>query len=129
MPLRVSQYKDPYLQPQDILPRIPYGLQVRFSGSVYKVIGYIASGDKLILCDPEKEDCELIVEMKNVKPLLRKMNDMSLEERLKFTSMLDDISNNQTRVWRVLRVTEWLNSKMLDYRYLIRDGLAEERKP
>ena len=114
------------MQPLDILPRIPYGLQVSFSGAVYKVTGYIDYRDKLILCDPKQKNCELIVGMDSVKPLLRKMDSMSLEERLNYKNKLEDVADNKVGVWEV---TEYLNSKMLDYKNLIDDGLAEERQP
>ena len=122
---RNTQVK-PTLEPQDILSRIPYGLQVRYSGAIYKVTGYIASGDKLILCDPKQKGCELIVEMDCIKPLLRKMDNMSLEERLNYKNKLEDVADNKVGVWEI---TEYLNSKMLDYKNLIDDGLAEERQP
>ena len=51
---------------------------------------------------------------------------MSLEERLNYKNKLEDVADNKVGVWEI---TEYLNSKMLDYKNLIDDGLAEERQP
>ena len=67
----------------DILPRISGELTVRYAQKEYRVIGYLDDRVRLILKDPQQSDCELIVGMDQVKPLLRKMYSMSLEEKLK----------------------------------------------
>ena len=109
----------------DILPRISGELTVRYAQKEYKVIGYVGEDDRerLILTDPQQSDCELIVEMDKVKPLLRKMDSMSLEEKLRYQELLDGVANRTIGVWEV---TEWLNYKQFDYKDLIGRGLAEE---
>lgn len=88
------------------------------------VIGCINVGDRLILQDPQKTNCELIVGLNNsVKPLLHKMDSMKNDEKEKYQSLLDDVKYEAKGSWDV---TEWLNSNLFDYKGLIGKGLAEE---
>ena len=110
----------------DILPRISGELTVRYAQKEYKVIGYVGEDDRerLILTDPQQSDCELIVEMDKVKPLLRKMKSMTIDGKERYKELLDGVTNQTTEVWEV---TEWLNRKLFDYKDLIGKGLAEEK--
>jgi hypothetical protein len=110
----------------DILPRISGELIVRYAQKEYKVIGYVGEDDRerLILTDPQQSDCELIVEMDKVEPLLRKMKSMTIDEKERYQELLDGVTNQTTEVWEV---TEWLNRKLFDYKDLIGKGLAEEK--
>jgi hypothetical protein len=64
----------------------------------YEVIGCINVGDRLILQDPQKTNCELIVGLNNsVKPLLRKMDSMKNDEKEKYQSLLDDVKYERKR--------------------------------
>ena len=108
---------------EDILPRIGGNLTVRYAQKEYRVIGYLDDRVRLILKDPQQSDCELIVEMEQVKPLLRKMDSMSLEEKLRYQELLDGVANRTKGVWEVI---EWLNDKQFDYKDLIGEGLAEK---
>ena len=126
MPLKLGKHLiRNYLSGDDILPRIIGGLTVSYAQKEYKVIGYVGEDDRerLILTDPQQSDCELIVEMDKVKPLLRKMKSMTIDEKERYQELLDGVTNQTTEVWEV---TEWLNRKLFDYKDLIGKGLAEE---
>lgn len=86
-------------------------------------MGYIDFRVKLILQDLQQPDCELIVEIDKVKPLLRKMDSMTSKEKEKYQELLDGVANQTIGVWEV---AEWLNNKLFDYKDLIGKGLAEE---
>jgi len=108
---------------EDIIPRISGNLIVKYAQKEYKVIGYHDLPNRLYLQDPQEPGCELIVEMDKVKPLLRKMNSMTSEEKEYYQSLLDGVADHTIDVWEV---TEWLNRKLFDYKDLIGKGLAEE---
>jgi len=107
----------------DILPWMTGRLTVKYVQKEYIVIGYIGDCERLILQDPQQPDCELIVEMEKVKPLLRKMESMTNDEKERYQKLLDGVTNQNTEIWEV---TEWLNRKLFDYKDLIGQGLAEE---
>jgi len=107
----------------DILPRISGLLTVMYAQKEYKVIGYLDYRDKLILRDTQQQDCEIIVEMGKVKPLLRRMDSMTSKEKERYQELLDGVAGRTTNVWEV---TEWLNDNQFDYKDLIGEGLAEE---
>ena len=113
----------PPLDIDDILPRISSRLTVIYAQKEYKVIGYLDYRDKLILQAAQQQECEIIVEFNEVKPLLRKMDSMTIQEKERYQELLDGVANHTTEVWKV---TEWLNNKLLDYKNLIGEGLAEE---
>ena len=114
----------PTLEIDDILPRISGRLTVKYAQKEYKVIGYLDYCDKFILQATQQHECEIIVEIDKVKPLLRKMDSMTNDEKERYQEMLDGVANHSTGVWEV---TEWLNHKLFDYKDLIGQGLAEER--
>ena len=108
----------------EILPYLSGELKVMYDNKEYKVIGYLNNGERLVLQDSQKTDCELIVGLNNsVKPLLRKMDSMTNDEKEKYQSLLDDVKYGTKGPWDV---TEWLNSKLFDYKDLIGEGMAEE---
>ena len=113
----------PPLDIDDILPRISSRLTVIYAQKKYKVVGFHDSPVRLILQDSQQPDDELIVEMSKVKPLLRKMDSMTNQEKEDYQEMLDGVANHTTEVWEV---TEWLNRGLFDYYDLIGMGLAEE---
>ena len=108
----------------DILPRRSGLLTVMYAQKEYKVIGYLDYRDKLILRDTQQQDCENIVEMGKVKPLLRRMDSMTSKEKERYQELLDGVAGRTTNVWEV---TEWLNDNLFDYKDLIGQGLAEEK--
>ena len=114
---------NPYICKDDILPRISCGVNVKYAQKEYKVIGYYDYRHKLILQDLQQPECELIVEMERVKPLLRPMDSMTRQEKDEYHSLLDGVANQTKGVWEV---TEWLNDNSFDYKDLIGQGLAEE---
>ena len=106
-----------------IMPLISDRLTVKYKNKEYRIIGYRISPEKLFLQDPQQPDCELIVEVNKVKPLLRKMESMTNDEKKEYQSLLDGVANHTKSVWEV---TEWLNKNQFDYKNLIGDKLAEE---
>ena len=123
MALRLSNNNKPPLDIDDILPRISSGLTVIYAQKKYKVVGFHDSSGRLILQDSQQPDDELIVEMEKVKPLLRKMDSMAIQEKERYQELLNGVANQTTGVWEV---TEWLNRGLFDYNDLIGMGLAEE---
>lgn len=125
MALRINSKTKVYrpLWAEDIIPRISGNLIVKYAQKEYKVIGFHDLPNRLYLQDPQEPDCELIVEMDKVKPLLRKMGSMTNDEKDYYQSLLDGVADHTIDVWEV---TEWLNRKMFDYKDLIGKGLAEE---
>lgn len=114
----------PSIHMDDILPRISGRLTVKYAQKEYKVIGYLDYYNKLILQAAQQQECEIIVEIDKVKPLLRKMDSMTIDENKRYQEMLDGVANHSTGIWEV---TEWLNQKLFDYKDLIGQGLAEKR--
>ena len=125
MALKINKYTKsvPSIWKDYVLPRISGRLTVIYAQKEYKVVGYHDFRDKLILRDPKQPDDELIVEINKVKPLLRKMNSMTIREKERYQELLDGVANQTTGVWEV---TEWLNNKLFDYKNLIGQRLAEE---
>ena len=107
----------------NFLPRISGNLIVKYADKEYKVIGYLSDCERLILQDPRQPNCEMIVYIENVKPLLRKMETMTSDEKERYQELLDGVINQSTGVWEV---TEWLNRNLFDYKDLIGKELAEE---
>ena len=113
----------PTIEMEDVLPRIVGRLTVLYNQKEYKIIGYLDDRIRLILQDPQQPDCEIIVYLDKVKPLLRKMDSMTSDEKDYYQSLLDGVANQTIGVWEV---TEWLNERLFDYKDLIGKGLAEE---
>lgn len=123
MTLRIDRRLKPSISAVDILPRLQSGLQVKYDNSIYKVIGYLYVHEKIILRNPNQPDCEIIVEINKVKPLLRTMGSMTNQEKDRYEDLLEGVANHTTGVWEV---TEWLNNNQFDYNDLISRGLAEK---
>lgn len=115
---------NPVIKKDDVLPRISGDLSVIYDQKEYKIIGYLDDRIRLILQDPQQPDCELIVVIDKVKPLLRKMDSMTSDEKERYQELLDGVASQTTETWEV---TEWLNRKLFDYKDLIGKGLAEEK--
>ena len=61
----------------------------------------------------------------DIKPYLRPMTDMTEEEFAEYQSMLDAIDKSGLMLNKLItNVSDWLNAKHFDYRYLIPKGLA-----
>lgn len=114
----------PTIEMEDVLPRIVGRLTVLYNQKEYKITGYLDDRIRLILQDPQQPDCEIIVYLDKVKPLLRKMDSMTNDEKDYYQSLLDGVADHTKDVWEV---TEWLNRKLFDYKDLIGKGLAEEK--
>lgn len=99
----------------DILSRLPHGLRIDYSGTHYDAYAYNDIAEQIVL---RGSDCDVLVAIEHVKPLLRRMNSMTNEEKTKYKTLLANAT-----VWEV---TDWLNMNMFDYRGLIDAGMAVE---
>ena len=103
----------------DILSRLPHGLRIDYSGTFYDAYAYNDKAEQIVL---RGSDCDILVGIEHVKPLLRRMSSMTNEEKIKYETLLADAAVNG-EVWKV---TDWLNRNMFDYRGLIDDNWAVE---
>ena len=103
----------------DILSRLPHGLRIDYSGTHYDAYAYNDKAEQIVL---QGSDCDILVGIEHVKPLLRRMSSMTNEEKIKYETLLANAAVDG-KVWEV---TDWLNSNMFDYRGLIDDNLAVE---
>ena len=101
----------------DILSRLPYNLRIVHYDTTYNADTYDAG--QILLRD--RADV-FRVSVKFVKPLLRRMNSMTKEEKIEYETLLADAAVDG-EVWKV---TDWLNRNMFDYRGLIDDNMAVE---
>ena len=101
----------------DILSRLPYNLRIVHNDTIYNADTYDA-GQILLRGRADV----FRVSVKFVKPLLRRMNSMTKEEKIEYETLL----TNATEDGEVWKVTDWLNRNMFDYRGLIDDDLAVE---
>ena len=103
----------------DILSRLLHGLRVDYSGTHYAAYAYNNETRQIVL---RGSDCDILVDIRHVKPLLRRMSSMTDKEKIKYETLLAEATVHGT-VWRVI---DWLNRNMFDYRGLIDDGTAVE---
>ena len=101
----------------DILSRLPYNLRIVHNDTIYNAYAYDA-GQILLRGRADV----FRVSVKFVKPLLRRMNSMTEEEKIEYETLLTNAAADG-EVWKV---TDWLNRNMFDYRGLIDDNLAVE---
>ena len=101
----------------DILSRLPYNLRIVHNDTIYNADTYDA-GQILLRGRADV----FRVSVKFVKPLLRRMNSMTEEEKIEYETLLADATVDG-EVWKV---TDWLNRNMFDYRGLIDDNMAVE---
>ena len=101
----------------DILSRLPYNLRIVHNDTIYNADTYDAG--QIVL----RGRADVFrVSVKFVKPLLRRMNSMTEEEKIEYETLLADATVDG-EVWKM---TDWLNRNMFDYRGLIDDNLAVE---
>ena len=103
----------------DILSRLPHGLRIDYSGTHYDAYAYNDTAEQIVL---RGSDCDILVGIEHVKPLLRRMSSMTEEEKIKYETLIA----NATVDGKVWAVTDWLNSNMFDYRGLIDKNMAVE---
>ena len=101
----------------DILSRLPYNLRIVHNDTLYNADTYDAGQITL-----RGRAYVFPVPFEFVKPLLRRMNSMTEEEKTEYETLLADAAVDG-EVWKV---TDWLNRNMFDYRGLIDDNLAVE---
>ena len=101
----------------DILSRLPYNLRIVYKDTLYNANSYDV-GQILLRGRADV----FRVSVKFVKPLLRRMNSMTEEEKTEYETLLTNAAADG-EVWKV---TDWLNRNMFDYRGLIDDDLAVE---
>ena len=103
----------------DILSRLPHGLRIDYSGTYYDAYAYNDKAEQIVL---RGSDCDILVNIEHVRPLLRRMSSMTDKEKIKYETLLANAAVDG-KVWEV---TDWLNSNMFDYRGLIDAGMAVE---
>lgn len=108
---------------KDLCARLPYGVKVNFRSNIevlcevhiYQSVQTVV-GESGILYD---------IDMPNVKPYLRPMSSMTVEETREFLS----IENGECKEhFLTTGKQDWLNANHFDYRGLIPTGLALEAK-
>lgn len=103
----------------DLLSRLLHGLRVDYSGTHYDAYAYNNETRQIVL---RGSDCDILVDIGHVKPLLRRMSSMTNEEKIKYETLLAEATVHG-KVWYVI---DWLNRNMFDYRGLIDYGTAVE---
>lgn len=99
---------------QDLCARLPYGVKIQYD--IYGI--YDLTVDKLNA---------YIKGIKNIKPYLRPMSNMTEEEYNEVGDLLkaEDPNLNLDEVMATIEI-DWLNAHHFDYRGLIEKGLAIE---
>ena len=120
MTLIINKNTDPNsYEEYDILSRLLHGLRVDYSGTHYDAYAYNNETRQIVL---RGSDCDILVAIRHVKPLLRRMSSMTNEEKIKYETLLAEATVHG-KVWCII---DWLNRNMFDYRGLIDDNLAVE---
>lgn len=122
---------------QDLCTRLPYGVKVTFAGH---------SGRDDCILNSQHLNSTYAIEYLGLKPYLRPLSSMTEKEKDEFLhffpfcrgDMYFDVKNTCVEVfecpnkitlypfWDNVRLIDWLNKKMFDYRDLIPNGLALE---
>ena len=120
MKFKINKNTDPNsYEEYDILSRLLHGLRVDYSGTHYDAYAYNNETRQIVL---RGSDCDILVNIEHVRPLLRRMSSMTDKEKIKYETLLA----NATVDGKVWEVTDWLNSNMFDYRGLIDKNMAVE---
>ena len=99
----------------DVLSRMSYSLKISYGGTEYRVRDYV--NGQIVVQEPH---CP--IDMKDVRPLLRRMSSMTDREKIEYETLLANAAADG-EVWKV---TDWLNRRMFDYRGLIDKNMAVE---
>lgn len=118
---------------KDLCTRLPYGVKFALGANTYT-----AKGIDLIVTDEGNWEYAITtkhskpIEIKYVKPFLRPMSSMTVEEKKEFETLgwrIDELDNNTPWIhnsYNVFDGVDWLNKKMFDYCGLIPMSLALE---
>ena len=109
---------------KDLCARLPYGVKCQFEDTVRIIDGESSPFYDYIL---SARHLDLFINFKNfyVKPYLRPMSSMTEEEEAIFEQLIKDV-HYKARPSTALRLVDWLNKNMFDYRGLIPKNLAIE---
>ena len=122
--------KDKQLLLIDLCSRLPYdGLMVRWGDEDFNIIG-VCFG-RVVLLKPFMSNVSGSPLVEEVKPYLRKMSNMTEEERNEAAQFeINDLGpigfNWNLLVSNSSELVNWLNAHHFDYRGLIEKGLALE---
>ena len=119
--------EDKQLLFQDLCARLPYG--VKILDNFYKDFGVskiINIGDYgSILVDNEMDDIQYYPLIDDIKPYLRPMSSMTLEELEEYRRFADHIRDAECKIHIAnYEQIDWLNAHHFDYRGLIERDLA-----
>lgn len=112
---------------KDLSARLPCGIEVFYDFQDFKEHFFGTSRLLSIDIDDFKaivEYCPLDIDISFIKPYLRPMSSMTLEERKVYNNM--QCVYGVTSISRHGEMTDWLNAHHFDYRGLISKGLAIE---
>lgn len=123
--------EDKELLLKDLLGRISYSIRLKIGDySDYTLIGVVISDDHPLKVEVTEKDIvyKIEVSVDNVKPYLRSMSSMTLDEIYEFRKFSSSVKDPD-KIWESIpnyAAIDWLNKKMFDYRGLIEKGLALE---
>lgn len=108
----------------DLMSRVNYwiDLKVYYKGKTYTLFGY-GAGRVSLLANPFMSNVEEVPLIEEVKPYLRPMSSMSVEERREYEKTFEMFDLLYLKTWKTY---DWLNKHFFDYRGLITMGLALE---
>jgi len=105
---------------QDLCMRLPYRPKVKIGEhSDYAVVGIDLSQRQPVIIEMEKYGQRIEGSFENIKPILRSLGTMTLEERKEYDSTCSDW-------YESLETYQWLCKNHFDFNYLIPMGLAVE---
>lgn len=116
--------EDKELLLKDLCARIPYGVKILdnahkdYGDSKLINIGFYGS----ILIDNEMNDIQYYPIIDEIKPYLRPLSSMTVEEKKELNNVLEYQYYSVDSC--MCEASDWLNKKMFDYRGLIEKGLA-----
>ena len=132
----IMTQEDKPLLLKDLCARLPYGVKVENTSfsepQIHTLFGRV-SDDEFLMLETYKsvggEDYRRVTDdvhytgyLESIKPYLRPISSMTEEEMAEYESLYDCIDEG------LIKVFDWLNKKMFDYRGLIEKGLALKAK-
>ena len=118
--------KDKQLLLEDLSARLPYGVKVTTTNPAaeFGVMSGISIKGKISV---STKDADIVFECTEVKPYLRPMSSMTLEELEEYRRFGDYIRDAECKIHIAnYEQIHWLNAHYFDYRGLIEKGLALE---
>ena len=111
--------KDKELLLKDLCARFAYGVRLQVEGyKVPQLLQCIGDYDEIYI-----NDYSMPKKIEDVKPYLRPMSSMTMEEEKEYCRLVQDTDNG---IEPITNLIDWLNAHHFDYRGLIEKGLALE---